>query len=1047
MEWRKLDDMWRKRAEDPKKWLGGIKVEDSTWDVPGEGPLSVRVCSRPGVPASKYTDMRHTEKTSVVLHLTAGYGDFMGLMGGNGPVSVHFMLGRDGSVWQIVPTELIANHATWWNNNSIGIEVDNIGPLRKQGDVMKSFYKDTYCKADEKDLYLEKSFNGAKYWATFTEAQYRELGRLLKAICFKHQIPRIILPEPQRYSKFTEETRKTFRGICTHINSLPENRSDIGPFIDWPRLIQDSGLTEADCIHPPAEVLGTWRVAHAGAPSPAGPPAASSGDTGVPVQIDNHTLRIRVGKHGGRICLSVKQPGDPIPTAPSGSEAPVPKAAGKRDAFIAAVLNFVGTPYKTGSADPAHGLDGANMIAIAMKRVGVFKDAAEVPKDAEHLSALWHVVGLDPVAPPEPILPGDLVWFGRGDHDNDPMQHPMVYLGGGTVVGPVPDGGKGNGAVQIIRVDKVPEHFAGWMHVDDFGSETSHTDHPGEPPRAGEKVTGALLPAAAGARYDALKEVVKRARGKWEDAKGKVNLVGVKNLHDRCMISPKPDDWNDTLFAAFLDDDGHKCCLELLSSLNPGTDTKRAETWQLWEGSYRFKLQDGKVLRPEGKVKAWFDKTGMGSPRLNDPEQPVEIADVKPGAPPAGEKKDAPPPPPVRKSGAKPAPTSGPFIFDAGAKKPSLKFGMRMMRALMDWELRQEDGELKGCIYSSNGRVSPYQPRVKGIGMSEWPDIAGMAIAPVRSTTVEGKEYRTWRAFGMEWGGTGSTNCCYSQMAAIFACNPDGILRIKKADGLLEVDLVKDPPAPGIKGHPETDKARSVGYGTVFIDTWINGLGAKYSGADGKKLFKDTSLSGPAWAMKWLGVGEEVTRWGCSDEDLKKVRMGDSGQWFAHNWLVGDVRYEVTLKGRKTPVYVDQSDFARGDHPQPQPKDEGGYKMTRDDCAWIEAHEEDFEARLKAFLEAKTIQVDGEDKEVVRIRPLACRVFSANAQSFGKWGTSTGEVYGLENGAWVLDEGQTKLSRMNLGISRGWSAFSKNVHEKFGKSWGFARWYDNAAAK
>src|SRR6185503_1764881 len=157
-------------------------------------------------------------------------------------------------------------------------------------------------------------------------------------------------------------------------------------------------------------------------------------------------------------------------------------------------------------------------------------------------------------------------WYGKGDHDNDPMQHPLVYLGGGRAIGPVPDG-KSDKSVQILKLADVTEKFAGYMHIDDLGTEHTQGNGPGDAPADGTKLTGALLPPGPTEQYDALKGIVERAKGKWEEAKGKINLVGVKSMHDRCMISPKPDDWNDTLFAAFLDDDGHKCVLQVRASL------------------------------------------------------------------------------------------------------------------------------------------------------------------------------------------------------------------------------------------------------------------------------------------------------------------------------------------------------------------------------------------------------------------------------------------------------------------------------------------------
>jgi N-acetyl-anhydromuramyl-L-alanine amidase AmpD len=660
MHWSKVDKKWQERLGKSRE--GDVSWTTEQWPVPGEGPLEVRHCIRDNVPVHKFAHAHEAPRTSIVLHQTAGYGQFQGLMGGSDHnASAHFLLGRCGTPYLLVPTEFTSWHATWWNPSSIGIEIDCIANLFKKGNDLVSEYgdprKDVYCSLDDKGVYLEKPFGGVKYWATMTEKQYVGLGRLIKALCFKHKIPRLILPEPQRYKSFgnseavREAVRKAYRGICTHFQIDPANRVDIGPYVDWPKIIQYGGLIEADCYHPPATLSESWKNATGGAPaagsagegdvkgkgkdsgagasgtgsttspstgtsptpsaktststtttpspktstgtstSSAGsstPKAPAGGETlPAPVMIDNHTLRIHIGKHGGRVCFSVKQPGDPLPTTPDPTEAPAAKAPGKRDEFIAACMNFLGAPYKAGSKKPAEGIDGAAMIGIAMRRIELFKSDDEMPSDAEHLSALWHVSGGDPAKVPPEILPGDLAWFGKGDHEHDPQQHPTVYLGGGRVLGPVPDGGA-DSAVQIIRIDKFPEKFAGWMHIDDLGTETRHTEHPGEAPAAGAKLTGALLPAAPAARYDALKKLVERAKGKWDDGKEKINLVGVKSLHDRCLISPRPDDWNDTLFAAYLDKDGHKCCLELRASLNPGNDESRTESWQLWEGSWKF---------------------------------------------------------------------------------------------------------------------------------------------------------------------------------------------------------------------------------------------------------------------------------------------------------------------------------------------------------------------------------------------------------------------------------------------------------------------------
>jgi hypothetical protein len=426
----------------------------------------------------------------------------------------------------------------------------------------------------------------------------------------------------------------------------------------------------------------------------------------------------------------------------------------------------------------------------------------------------------------------------------------------------------------------------------------------------------------------------------------------------------------------------------------------------------------------------------------------VAAKDVQP-ARPKDESKDPPPsekPKPKAKDDKAAPPADKPFVFDGKGKKLSMKFGMRMMRALMEWELRDEGNERAGCIYSWNGVVKKYKAPA-GV-TTEWPALDGLLrIKPPKKT--EGG-ISLWKAFGVEWGASGATNCCNSQMAAIFAALQDGRMRILKDDGLLELDVTQGTPkAPGIKGHPPDDPKKAVAYSTVFESVWVRSEGSPYLNSEGKKLFGGYAYIAPAWAMKFLGVGDAVGKWG-DEPSLMQVRLGDNACWYSHNWLVGDLRYEVTLKGRKTPVYVDQSDFVRGDPADPQPQYvKGGYKLTKDDCLWVEQNESLFEARLQAFLEAKKLELEGKDYEVAKIKPVAVRVFSANCVSYEKYSTASGVVYerktdGATADDWVRNEEKTKNNRLGLGVSRPWSKFADQSTKAHGNSWGFARWYDNA---
>ncbi len=265
MHWTRVDQAWaRKGACQPGQPLeAGITYTIENWVVPGEDPLPVRVCTRTGFPLSSYCSSRHLDAKSITLHETAGYGTLSVLMGGSDPahptpVSVHFLTGRDGNVYQFCPIDRVAWHANAWSLNSIGIEVDNIASLYEHnGDgKLYSAYgtSDLYCAKSDAGVFVEKTFQGIKYWASWTSAQYDVTARLIKAICHKQQIPRYIQDEQNRFqplTRFPAAQLARFRGVMTHYQVNPANRVDIGPYIDWARLIHSAGLIQGDCFNTP----------------------------------------------------------------------------------------------------------------------------------------------------------------------------------------------------------------------------------------------------------------------------------------------------------------------------------------------------------------------------------------------------------------------------------------------------------------------------------------------------------------------------------------------------------------------------------------------------------------------------------------------------------------------------------------------------------------------------------------------------------------------------------------------------------------------------
>ena len=124
-----------------------------------------------------------TEQTSVAESLATLRGE-----NSTGPVSAHYLIGRDGMLYQLVADEHRAWHAgagSWGtitdvNSASIGIELDNDG------------------------------------FAAFPEAQIATLLRLLEDLCTRHRIPR--------------------RQVIAHADLAPVRKKDPNATFPWAAL-------------------------------------------------------------------------------------------------------------------------------------------------------------------------------------------------------------------------------------------------------------------------------------------------------------------------------------------------------------------------------------------------------------------------------------------------------------------------------------------------------------------------------------------------------------------------------------------------------------------------------------------------------------------------------------------------------------------------------------------------------------------------------------------------------------------------------------------
>lgn len=167
-----------------------------------------RIEGAPYVPTTKH-GAKIRDLKFIVLHFTAGWttaGDIDTLAKSDRPASAHGVLSREGEWTQIVPFDTVAWHAgpsksngyIGINNYSIGIEVSNIGYLKRLGDDL---YQDEYGnrihgdgnfyngkrRAETPPVEWPEHYNtrlakGTYVWEPFYEKQLDALEDLVRAI-------------------------------------------------------------------------------------------------------------------------------------------------------------------------------------------------------------------------------------------------------------------------------------------------------------------------------------------------------------------------------------------------------------------------------------------------------------------------------------------------------------------------------------------------------------------------------------------------------------------------------------------------------------------------------------------------------------------------------------------------------------------------------------------------------------------------------------------------------------------------------------------------
>ena len=142
------------------------------------------------------------EPRYLVFHYTAGrsaQSSVSWLTNPDSNASAHLIVGRDGQVTQLAPFTIKTWHAgkSHWdglvglNQHSIGIELDNAGPLKLVGTRLQAWFGTTYPKSQafHGKHKLEDEF---RWWHAYTEIQIETAVELAKLLVKFYQLKEII---------------------------------------------------------------------------------------------------------------------------------------------------------------------------------------------------------------------------------------------------------------------------------------------------------------------------------------------------------------------------------------------------------------------------------------------------------------------------------------------------------------------------------------------------------------------------------------------------------------------------------------------------------------------------------------------------------------------------------------------------------------------------------------------------------------------------------------------------------------------------------------
>ena len=384
---------------------------------------------------------------------------------------------------------------------------------------------------------------------------------------------------------------------------------------------------------------------------------------------------------------------------------------------------------------------------------------------------------------------------------------------------------------------------------------------------------------------------------------------------------------------------------------------------------------------------------------------------------------------PERPSGTPVTAAPDAWLFDADAKKASVGFGLRLYQALMRWRL---DAKGNGTPYSANASLANYEVyenvctelfKSPGDSVSEWPDLSIFPFlqSDDKFELKNGGTKPVYRVFGVSWVSSGFTNCCNSQLAALYvALGGKQILFQKGGKQQAYWIGVEDAAHHDLKLKVISGEKRAT---AAFESAMV----CNFAG-----IVKPANRGGSMLAVNLIGIGDAIPATFSEEKGkagnpydgtyttdqgvLRAVRIGDWANYPTHSWLVGDVCYGIWLdknsgtdakgKATKPDAYVNQSSLVGPDASSlvaSASKSDDPGELPGGLCTWLTKNEDGLTSRIEALYALAgggSLKVKGKSGESTRtvnkVAVCALGCFSANAIWWWNRRAVHGRIYELK---------------------------------------------------